>query len=50
MSNDEVVLLKQRESILSSRVAELRRELEAARETIRVLESLLLDSTLSAKS
>ena len=51
MSKDEKILyLSQREMILSARVAELQRELEAARQTIMILETLLQDATLSAKS
>ena len=50
MSNDEKALLMQREHVLSARVAELQRELEAARETIAVLEALLQDATPLAKS
>lgn len=50
MSKDEKILyLSQREMILSARVAELQRELEAARETIAVLEALLQDAAPSIK-
>ena len=50
MSKDEKILyLSQREMVLSSRVAELQRELEAARMTIAVLEALLQDAAPSVK-
>lgn len=50
MSKDEMLLVTQQNLILSARLSELQRELDSARQTIRILETLLQDSTLSAKN
>lgn len=48
--SEEAIVLKQQNMILSARLSELQRELDSARQTIAILETLLQDATLSAKN